>query len=211
MQNAKCKMQNCGKNLKKSLPCLLSTVYCLLIAFPIFSESLWLESQEKSMFADRKASRIGDVVTVVIMESAKAQDSSSNKRGKSFELGLPKGEGPLDIIPKLGAKGESKYKKDGATSRTGGVSAKVSASVLKVMPNGNLLVEGEKRVKIDNEEQVIYVSGIVRPEDINPDNVILSTYLADAKIEYRGEIKVSSKEKPFIGVRIFQKLFGWIF
>ncbi|MEW6680694.1 MAG: flagellar basal body L-ring protein FlgH, partial [bacterium] len=176
-----------------------------------FSESLWLEGSEKSIFSDHKAARIGDLITVVIVESAKAQDMSSSKRDKDLEIGVPQGTGKLDFIPKLGLKGESKYKRSGATSKAGSIQAKVTASVLKVMPNGNLLVEGEKRVRIDNEEQVVYVSGIARPEDIDPDNVVLSTYLADAKIEYRGEVKVSSKEKPFIGVRIFQKLFGWIF
>ncbi|HAW49464.1 TPA: hypothetical protein DCX16_00715 [bacterium] len=184
---------------------------CLFVAIPLFGRSLWQESQERSLFADHKAARVGDILTVVIVESAKAQDISSSKRSKDFELGLPKGEGRFDFIPKLGAKGESKYKRAGATSKAGSIQAKVSAAVIGVMPNGNLLIEGEKRVKIDNEEQVVYVSGIVRQEDINPDNVILSTYLADAKIEYRGEVKFSSKEKPFIGVRILQRLFGWIF
>ncbi len=205
------KSQESGVRRKRSGVILPFTFYLLLFTFYSFGESLWLKGDERSMFSDRKAAMIGDIITVVIIESAKAQDMSSSKRGKNFEVGVPKGEGPLDFIPKLGAKGETKYKKAGATSKTGGIQAKVSASVLKVMPNGNLLIEGEKRVRIDNEEQVIYVSGIVRPEDIDPENVILSTYLADAKIEYRGEVKVSSKEKPFIGVRVFQKLFGWIF
>jgi flagellar L-ring protein precursor FlgH len=73
------------------------------------------------------------------------------------------------------------------------------------------MIEGEKRVKIDNQEQTVYVSGIVRPEDIQAGNVILSTYLADARIEYRGGVSLSSAEKPNIGVRILQRLIGWIF
>lgn len=182
----------------------------LLMCSPLFAESLWLNGQEKSLFADRKARRVGDVITVVILESAKAQDMSSSKRDKNLDLDVS-ASGALDFIPKLGGKASSKYKRGGATSKTGSIQAKVSACVLKVMPNGNLLIEGEKRVRIDNEEQVVYVSGIARPEDITPENVILSTYLADSKIEYRGEVKFSSKEKPNIFVRVFQKLFGWIF
>lgn len=176
----------------------------------LFADSLWLKGQEKSIFADRKAMRVGDVITVVILESAKAQDISSSKRDKNLNVDVS-ASGALDFIPKLGGKSSSKYKRSGGTSKIGSIQAKVSASVLKVMPNGNLLIEGEKRVRIDNEEQVVYISGIARPEDITPENVILSTYLADSKIEYRGEVKFSSKEKPNIGVRIFQRLFGWIF
>lgn len=185
---------------------------CFLCIFSSFvcAESLWLSSQEKSLFADRKAKRVGDVITVVILESAKAQDISSSKRDKNVNLDVSASDA-LDFIPKLSGEASSKYKRAGATSKTGSIQAKVSACVLKVMPNGNLLIEGEKRVRIDNEEQVVYVSGIARPEDITPENVILSTYLADSKIEYRGEVKFSSKEKPNIAVRIFQRLFGWIF
>lgn len=196
MKNVKCKING--------------IVFLMFFALSLFADSLWLNGNEKSLFADRKAMRVGDVITVVILESAKAQDISSSKRDKNLELDVS-ASGALDFIPKLGGKGNSKYKRSGATSKTGSIQAKVSCCVLKVMPNGNLLVEGEKRVKIDNEEQVIYVSGIARPDDITPENVILSTYLADSKIEYRGEVKFSSKEKPNICVRIFQRLFGWIF
>lgn len=182
----------------------------IIISSLLFADSLWLNGPEKSLFQDRKATRPGDVITVVILESAKAQDMSSSKRDKNLGLDVS-ASGALDFIPKLSGNGGSKYKRSGATSKVGSIQAKVSASVLKVMPNGNLLIEGEKRVRIDNEEQVVYVSGIARPEDITPENVILSTYLADSKIEYRGEVKFSSKEKPNIGVRIFQRLFGWIF
>jgi len=204
-------MKSKVKSQKSKVKNLLLTSYFLLLTSALFAKSLWLEGNEKSIFSDRKASLVGDVITVVIIESAKASDISSSKRDKNLELNVEKGIGPLKFIPKLGAKGESKYSRKGQTSKAGSIQAKVSASVIKVMPNGNLLIEGEKRVKIDQEEQVVYVSGIARPEDIDPENTILSTSLADCKIEYRGEVKFSSKERPNIGVRIFQKLFGWIF
>lgn len=195
----------------KNVKCeIKGIVFLMFFALPLFPDSLWLNGDEKSLFADRKAMLVGDVITVVILESVKAQDMSSSKRDKNLELDVS-ASGALDFIPKLGGKGGSKYKRSGATSKKGSIQAKVSCSVLKVMPNGNLLVEGEKRVRIDNEEQVIYISGIARPEDITPENVILSTYLADSKIEYKGEVKFSSKEKPNICVRVFQRLFGWIF
>ncbi|MBU1598607.1 flagellar basal body L-ring protein FlgH [bacterium] len=190
-------------NLKKVL-------VFLLMANMLFAKSLWMEGDERCLFSDRKAGKIGDIVTVVIVEEAKASNMNSSKRDKNLEV-TTEASGALAFLPKVGGKGESKFKRGGAVTRAGSLQAKVTAQVISVLPNGNLRIEGERKIKIDNEEETIYVSGIARPEDIQAQNVIMSTYLAEAKIEYRGAVSLSSKEKPNVGVRVLQKLIGWMF
>jgi flagellar L-ring protein precursor FlgH len=194
MQNIKCKI----------------VVMLFLLSNMLWAKSLWMEGDERGLFSDRKAGKVGDIVTVVIVEEAKASNMNSAKKDKNLEV-TTKASGALDFLPKVGAKGESKFKRGGAVTRAGSLQAKVTAQVISVLPNGNLRIEGERKVKIDSEEETIYVSGIARPDDIQAQNVIMSTYLAEAKIEYKGAVSLSSKEKPNVGVRVLQKLIGWVF
>jgi flagellar L-ring protein precursor FlgH len=197
----KCKMQN--------VKCKI-VVILFLLSNMLWAKSLWMEGDERGLFSDRKAGKVGDIVTVVIVEEAKASNMNSAKKDKNLEV-TTEASGALKFIPKLGGKGESKFKRGGAVTRAGSLQAKVTAQVISVLPNGNLRIEGERKVKIDSEEETIYVSGIARPDDIQAQNVIMSTYLAEAKIEYKGAVSLSSKEKPNVGVRVLQKLIGWVF
>ncbi len=203
IKNEKLKIKNEKLKIKNVL-------VFVLMANMLWAKSLWMEGNESSLFSDRKAGKIGDIVTVVIIEEAKASNMNSSKRDKNLEV-TTEASGALKFIPKVGGKGESKFKRGGAVTRAGSLQAKVTAQVISVLPNGNMRIEGERKVKIDNEEETICVSGIARPEDIQAQNVIMSTYLAEAKIEYRGAVSLSSKEKPNVGVRVLQKLIGWVF
>jgi flagellar L-ring protein precursor FlgH len=73
---------------------------------------------------------------------------------------------------------------------------------VKVLPNGNLAIKGEKKIRVNNEEEVMILTGVIRPEDIRADNTILSTYVSDANIRYRGGITISDEEKPGFLTRI---------
>jgi flagellar L-ring protein precursor FlgH len=79
--------------------------------------------------------------------------------------------------------------------------------VIEVMPNGNLIVEGRKEVTIDKEKRFIILSGIVRPEDIEVDNTVSSSKIADARIEYTGTGVISDKQRP----GIYHRIFDWIY
>ena len=84
----------------------------------------------------------------------------------------------------------------GATSRKNSLSATITDIVRQVLPNGNLYIEGKKEVIINNERQYIIVSGIVRPEDIRPDNSVTSDQIADARIQYSGRGVLADKQRP---------------
>jgi flagellar L-ring protein precursor FlgH len=164
-----------------------------------------------SLFSDYKAYRVGDIVTIYIVEFASGTNETKTGTGKETELSLDSGggTGALKFLPMFGASGSSRSKFDGkgSTSSTGILRAKMSARIVQVLDNGNLVIEGTREVQVNNEKQVTVLSGIVRPEDITPDNVVYSYNIADAKITYRGKGVASSGSNPSIITRIL----NWVF
>jgi len=95
---------------------------------------------------------------------------------------------------KVGVDADSGYSGSGITTRSGSMDARISVSVKEVLPNGNLLLEGTRNVTINDDSQTITISGVVRPYDISPDNTVLSIYMADAQIKYKGKGPSSSSQ-----------------
>jgi flagellar L-ring protein precursor FlgH len=181
--------------------------------------SLWQPHNSLNvMFMDTKARNIGDVVTVEIDESAKASNKANTETGRtsSLEAGIEKLFGledwwtnevlpdVSDSLPKLTPFGnpsvqgsmKSKFVGDGATTRSGTLSAFITCRVVDVMPNGNLKIVGTREVMVNNENQLIILSGIIRPRDISDENVIMSTFISDAKIAYSGSGIVDDRQRP---------------
>jgi flagellar L-ring protein precursor FlgH len=170
------------------------------------------------LFMDTKARRVGDIVTVKISESSKATNSADTKAGRtsSLEAGIDTLFGTedwyrdevLDNIPsKLpkpdpfgnpSVKGSmsSDFDGSGSTSRSGDLSAFITCRVTQVLRNGNLYIVGSREVLVNHETQMIILSGVIRPRDINDDNVILSTFVSDAKIAYSGSGIVNDRQRP---------------
>lgn len=179
---------------------------------PSSDGSLW--SSERGplfLFQDTKAGRVGDVVTVRIVENAQgskgaktaAERSSTVTAGTDAFLGIPTG-----TANKLQADASfaGAFDGSGATSRSGALTADVTATVTAVMPNGNLAIEGWREVLINDERERIYVSGVIRPQDIGPRNRVLSTVIADARVEYTGAGVISDTQRPGWLVRILDWL-----
>jgi flagellar L-ring protein precursor FlgH len=181
--------------------------------------SLWqVRSSLNGMFIDTKARNIGDIVTVEIDESAKASNKANTETGRSssLEAGIEKLFGIEDwwqnqILPKISndlpridpfsnpsVKGSMKsdFAGDGATTRSGTLSAFITCRVVDVKPNGNLKIVGTREVMVNNENQLIILSGIIRPRDISDENVITSTFISDAKIAYSGSGIVDDRQRP---------------
>jgi flagellar L-ring protein precursor FlgH len=164
------------------------------------------ESRRSLLFVDRKARLVNDVVTIRIVESASAsgeaktatdRDSSISGSLESF-FGFERTLQNNGVNPVSAVKASLKngFDGSGATSRKNSLTATITAVVREVFPNGNLYIEGKKEVIINNERQYIIVSGIVRPEDIRPDNSITSDLIADARIEYSGRGVLADKQRP---------------
>ncbi len=146
-------------------------------------------------FADNKARMVGDLVTVHILEKtmainkANTQDEHSTENSLTIDTG---GDSPTEM--NMG--GGMKFSGKGSTGRSDQFSATVSCTVTEVLSNGNLKIEGQRRMQINNEEQYIVVRGTIRQDDITYDNTILSSKMADADIIYTGEGGMNGARQP---------------
>jgi flagellar L-ring protein FlgH len=160
------------------------------------------------LFINPKARRIGDIITIKIVESSTAKNNAATNTGRKSSVlaqmnsffNLENQYNPeQDSFNPFGAiEGglESDFEGSGTTARSGDLSAFITAKVVDVSPNGNLSIKGVREVQINHEKQYIILQGIVRPRDISADNVILSTYISDAKIAYSGSGIVDKRQRP---------------
>jgi len=162
--------------------------------------TLWSPQFPLNYYADVKARNVGDIITINIVESAKASKNATTTTSRDSGLNaswsgvFEKLAGTwvgTDHSISLGTSHDGK----GETTRTSSLNAYITAQVVDVMPNNNLLIRGSRQVQVNNETQYIYVEGLVRPEDISSTNIVLSTFIADAKIELTGQGVVSDKQR----------------
>jgi len=186
-----------------------------LIAVGARADSLWTSSgpAPRSMVADRKAAIKGDILTIVVAESAVAQSSQSKKSNRESSLddsvskfiysGLGTHGGQL---PGLAIGGKAAYTGGGDISNSQSVSARAAVLVIDVLPNGNLVVEGVRIVTFSGETQYVVLHGLVRPDDIARDNSVVSTNIADAKVEFYAEGALSDAQKRGWLSKVYEKL-----
>lgn len=183
--------------------------------------SLWVDNGELSdLFMDRKARRVGDILTIEIVESSSASNEANTETDRESSLSAsieqffgvedryldpahPSFKQFRDFNPfaqsgEASVKGgmSSAFEGNGATSRSGAVKATMTARVVEVMPSGNLKIIGSREVTVNHERQFITLYGMVRPRDISANNVILSSYIADARIAYSGSGIVNDRQRP---------------
>ncbi|MDR2577518.1 MAG: flagellar basal body L-ring protein FlgH [Chitinispirillales bacterium] len=160
-----------------------------------------------SLFSDHRAMRVDDILTIIIVESAKAGSESRTNTAKASEAEFRAGSLNLISPQQFGTGYGARYDGKGATSRSGSLTATVTARVIEVLASGNLVIEGSKVVEINQEREIIKISGIVRPQDIQKNNVVLSTSIADAEITYSGNGVVNTAARP----GFFTRFFNWLF
>ncbi len=159
------------------------------------AQSLYDEQSFRALIADNKAFRIGDVLTIQVVENAvaTANADTGSKRQNNMSLNLARPKAPA-LSAGLGVGGD--FDGGGRTERAGKLIAQLTVSIRDVLPNGDFLVAGEQQLTINDERQRIGVSGRVRPQDISEGNVVPSTRLADADITYVGEGHLADRQKP---------------
>ncbi len=181
----------------------------------VTANSLWNDSV--NIFEDRKARRLNDLLTVIIVESLSgsgtADTDTSRDSSIDYELteflgmntdfnlhnafalkDLYKGDNVF--VPSIAGTGSSEFKGEGDTNREGELVATLTAKVVKVLPNRNLIVEGRKELTINEEKQILVLTGMVRPDDIDASNRVQSNKIADARIYYVGDGVIAEKQKP---------------
>jgi flagellar L-ring protein precursor FlgH len=160
----------------------------------------------RSLFTDLRPVGVDDVVTILIQENAIGVGDAETNTDKKVDVQGTAGTGFLDLVKPWGAGGTAKFEGTGTTSRNGRLVARLSARVVDVRANGNLALEGKKVVKLNQDEQVITVTGVVRPQDIGPNNTVFSSAIADARIEYSGKGAVTTGQRPGVVARVL----NWI-
>lgn len=176
----------------------------LLTAFAVHGENLVDTNSYHGLAADDRAHRVGDSVTVLVYEAASATSRANTTADRSSSIDARASD--LDDIAGVTYSADNRFDGGGVERRSGEVVARVSVTVREVRDNGDLLVQGEQRIALNNETQQISILGWLRPQDILADNTALSSRLADAKIEFKGKGMLSSREKPGILIRFFQWL-----
>jgi len=174
--------------------------------------SLWMAG----LLGDLRARNVNDLVTVQVVETITAQgtaDSSLDKNSKGSAsvgnlFGLEsKYPGWLDPTSLAALGANTSFKGGGNTSRSGSLSAVMTARVADVLPNGNLLLEGVREIEINGDRQIVVLTGVVRPADIGPGNVVTSTAIGQMRIRYFGRGLIKDNLQPGVLVRILNKIF----
>jgi flagellar L-ring protein precursor FlgH len=172
----------------------------------IAEEKVKVDPLYRSLYADRKAFRPGDILTVIITEVSAASETARTRTDKSdsvsAKLRQSRGE---DFSIDLNLSND--FSGGGQIQRTGRLLGKLSVLVESIAPNGNLTIRGEQDIKINNEKQRIALTGIVRSDDINSDNTVVSWRIADAQIDFIGKGVLARNQRPGLLSRLFS-LFG---
>ena len=156
------------------------------------SGTIYQAGADMRLFEDRTARRVGDNVVIRLVEKTAATKSASTNASKKSEIdiqnptvfGVPFALG--SVMLENSANGERKLGGEGSSDQSNSLTGDVSAVVVGVYPNGNLAIRGEKMLTLNQGEEVVQISGVIRPEDIASDNTIPSNRVADAKITYAG-------------------------
>lgn len=175
-----------------------------LAAAPAAAQDLYKGGNWSAMAADRRASSVGDTITVVVSQAAEASNTTQNATRKSTDLGGSINGGALDERGQLSLGGG--YAGRGEMRRSERLAAQLSVTITEVLPNGDYRILGEQRMHVNGEKTLIAVRGRIRPEDIRSDNSVLSGRIAEAEINYDGKGFVSRGAKPGLLNRLFSLL-----
>ena len=203
-------------NITRSLALLLGLA---VSTAGVQGDSLWTSSAqgEHGLTADRKASRTGDILTITVQENATAQNSQQRKDSRTSalqdavgqflfsaaasKLGTHNGE-----LPSINLSGSSSFNGGGQVNNSQSVSSSAAVLVVDVLPNGNLVIEGVHLVTFAGETQYVVLHGLVRPDDIGSNNTILSTNIADARIEFYNQGSLTDMQNRGWLSKLYEKL-----
>lgn len=163
-----------------------------------------------SLFSDEKANRIGDAITIVVVESSQATNDARTAASRESTIGANlSGSFDATSLPSgaLDVGTTNDFDGRGATSSSGMFKTKISATIDTVFANGNLRITGKRRISINGEEQLITIKGIVRTSDIQADNSVLSYNISEAEIVLEGSGMIERVQSP----GWVTKFFHWLF
>ncbi|NCC49900.1 MAG: flagellar basal body L-ring protein FlgH [Spartobacteria bacterium] len=196
----------------------LSLIMCLGWGLPARALDAPQWSMATRLYGDHKAREVGDIITVLIVEEATSSKDSAKETDKKFNVSgsvsvsTPQIDGSTRAtwtnmtIPSWNLDTSRKFGGSGKMSNEDKLQGTISARVVEVLPNGNMLIEGKRRVVVQKESVQFILTGIVRPLDVTRDNFVKSTAIADAAIQYVSDGSIAKNQQK----GIVPTLWDWI-
>ena len=159
--------------------------------------------------SDKRAHQVGDILTVQLNETFSSTKSVTSQSAKEDLIGAE--VGPTGILKNFAGLGGSvsksnSFKGSGSASQSNSLTGFISATVVKVYPNGNLEIKGQKRLRLTDGSEYVRLAGIVRPQDISSSNTVSSNLIAEAQIEYVGSGTLSNESAPGWGSKFLRAI-----
>ena len=182
----------------------------LSLAQVALADGIYPVDKKRSMFADRRANAIGDVVTVIITENTTAVQSADvgvKRKGESSATGGSGLWGLLKLVPRASVGGSTTQAGSGSTARNSKLTTTITCRISEITPTGQIVIKGDRSIKINDDIQTLRFSGIARVEDVAQDNTLSSNMVANAQIEVFGTGPVERHTHPGLLNRLFELLF----
>jgi flagellar L-ring protein precursor FlgH len=193
-------------------------IFTITISFgsSLRADSLYPPEGGSSIYTEKRARRVGDVITIMIQEANQATQKASSQNQKTGTAAIGAGfnnygyfgPGAQSFLPtnSLGVGAQSYHSGQGSSSRSSNITAQMTAKIISVLPSGNYMIEGTRYVEVNEEKQLMEVTGEIRPDDIQSDNSIQSSRIANARVKVTGTGPASETAKPGILSRILSWL-----
>ncbi len=183
------------------------------------ANSLWTGSQ-KGFFKDQRADEVGDILTVVIdiQDKGELKNETTRTRASGEKLAIPSLLGLEDgglqkVLPETidpsnlaQASSASNHKGNGEIKREEKIEMKLAATITQILPNGNMVISGTQEVRVNYENRILKLNGVIRPEDIGVENSIPYEKIAEARISYGGKGQISDVQQPRYGQQVYDVL-----
>ena len=171
--------------------------------------AIYSTSSPGSFSSDKRAHQVGDILTVQLNETFSSTKSVTSQSAKEDSIGAE--VGPTGILKNFAGLGGSvsksnSFKGSGSASQSNSLTGFISATVVKVYPNGNLEIKGQKRLRLTDGSEYVRLAGIVRPQDISSSNTVSSNLIAEAQIEYVGSGTLSNESAPGWGSKFLRAI-----
>ena len=180
-------------------------VVCIYSPMKSEAKSLW--NDRTNWVADQRPSRIGDIVTVLVDEQTDTRDRAVTDISRSANSNVSDGLGILSFVRQLGLSSSSDARGQGSIERRHHGRTTISAVVTDVLPNGNLVIEGTRDVQTSDEILQLHLIGVIRPQDVNANNQIRSSLIANAELGIKGRGALSRTQRPGLITQILQAIF----
>jgi len=199
--------------MKKVLIFVFASAVFLPTVPRVLADSLYPVEGSSSIYTEKRARRIGDVITVLIQENINATQAAGSQYQKTGSVALGAGMGVgsigqnvLNTTNNIGVGASSSHQGEGTSSGSTTVSGEMTSKIVSVLPSGNYLVEGTRYVEVNEDKQTVEITGEIRPDDISSDNTISSLRIANAKIKLTGTGPASETANPGLLTRVLSWL-----